>query len=64
MMTPGLAAIFGPHTSTTANHIQSMAEAFQVPHIETRWDYNYNFRQYSINIHPHPAILSKVMLLK
>ena len=61
MMSPGLAAIFGPHSSTTANHMQSMADTFQVPHIETRWDYNTVPRPYSINIHPHPAILSKVI---
>ena len=60
MMGPGLAAVFGPQSAPSAKHVQAMAETFHVPHIETRWDYSFEQRPFSINIHPHPAMLSKV----
>jgi hypothetical protein len=28
--------------------------------VETRYDYNKRARPYSINIHPHPAVLGQV----
>ena len=60
MIQPGLAAVFGPRESAaTANHIQSVAEVFHLPHIETRWDYNFERPEFSINLHPHPASLGK-----
>ena len=38
MVQHGVAAIVGPTDSSVAAHVQSMAEALKVPHIETRYD--------------------------
>ena len=59
LVAPGVAAIFGPVSTVTANHIQSVSEALNVPHMETRWDYNFKRSDFSINLHPHPATLGK-----
>ncbi|XP_042214058.1 glutamate receptor ionotropic, kainate 2-like isoform X3 [Homarus americanus] len=54
----GVAAIFGPQSENTANHIQSMCDTMRVPHIQTRWDYRLTRNEYSINL-PHPPSLGK-----
>ena len=36
MVQHGVAAIVGPNDDSVASHIQSLAEALKVPHIETR----------------------------
>lgn len=56
----GLAAIFGPPSDSTASQVQSIANALHVPHIETRWDYSFDHAEFAVNVHPHPAQLSKV----
>ncbi|KAL0196593.1 hypothetical protein M9458_010165, partial [Cirrhinus mrigala] len=33
----GVAAIFGPSHSSSANAVQSISNALGVPHIQTRW---------------------------
>ena len=60
MVQGGMAAIFGPsEPPAMASHIQSMAKVFHLPHIETRWDYNFKREDFSLNIYPHPAVLGK-----
>ena len=56
----GVAGIFGPQSENTANHVQSISDAMEVPHIETRWNYKLNRDEYSVNLYPHPSSLSKV----
>ena len=74
-----MAAIFGPESGTTTAHIQvckynsythnkityfqSICDALEIPHIETRWDYIVKRDSYSINLHPSPKLLSKVLPL-
>ncbi|XP_066979529.1 glutamate receptor ionotropic, kainate 2-like isoform X4 [Macrobrachium rosenbergii] len=55
----GVAAIFGPQSENTANHVQSICDAKEVPHIETRWDYKVTGDVYSVNLYPHPPALSQ-----
>ena len=55
----GLAAIMGPTSDATATQVQSIANALHIPHIDTRWDYSFNRAEFSVNVHPHPAQLSK-----
>lgn len=31
-------AIIGPQSETSAEHVQSMCQNLQIPHIETHWD--------------------------
>ena len=60
MSMPGLTAIVGPGSPSAASHVQGMADQMHVPHIETRFDYSDHTLPYSINVHPHPAVLGKV----
>jgi len=55
----GLAAIFGPASKSTAEHISSVSEALGIPHVETRWNYRPKSRPLSVNVHPHPAVVGK-----
>ncbi|XP_037082452.1 glutamate receptor ionotropic, kainate 2-like, partial [Pollicipes pollicipes] len=59
LMEQGVAAIFGPQTPSTSAHVQSICDAMEMPHVETRWDYRLKRDDYSVNIHPHPTTLSK-----
>lgn len=58
----GVAAIFGPENPETASHVQSICDAFEVPHIEVKWDHVYRGESYLFNLAPHPETLSKVAL--
>lgn len=55
----GVAAIFGPQSERASAHVQSICDALEIPHIETRWDYRVRREHYSINLYPHPFSLSK-----
>ncbi|KAK2714937.1 glutamate receptor ionotropic, kainate 2-like isoform X3 [Artemia franciscana] len=56
----GLVGVFGP-SSDTATHIQSLCDAFELPHVETRYDRKRKrYRDDSaVNLYPHPETLSK-----
>ena len=41
LLRSGVAALFGPQSGTTSSHVQSICDAMEIPHIETRWDYRY-----------------------
>ena len=60
LLRSGVAALFGPESGTTSSHIQSICDAMEIPHIETRWDYMVKRDSYSINLHPSPKLISKV----
>eukprot|EP00095_Tigriopus_kingsejongensis_P005732 maker-scaffold28_size608977-snap-gene-0.9 protein:Tk05732 transcript:maker-scaffold28_size608977-snap-gene-0.9-mRNA-1 annotation:"glutamate receptor kainate 2-like isoform x4" len=55
----GISGVFGPQSSVTASHVQSICDALEVPHIETRWDYRLVREDYSVNLHPHPQALGQ-----
>ncbi|KAF2364828.1 Ionotropic glutamate receptor L-glutamate and glycine-binding domain [Trinorchestia longiramus] len=59
LLRSGVAAIFGPQSEKTANHVQSICDALEIPHIETRWDYKLRRDEYSLNLYPHPTSLSQ-----
>ncbi|XP_047735944.1 glutamate receptor ionotropic, kainate 2-like isoform X1 [Hyalella azteca] len=59
LLRSGVAAIFGPQSEKTANHVQSICDALEVPHIETRWDFKLRRDEYSLNLYPHPTSLSQ-----
>lgn len=48
----GVQAIFGPSDSLLGSHIQSICEALELPHMETRVDYEMHPKEFSINLHP------------
>ncbi|XP_059470878.1 glutamate receptor ionotropic, kainate 2 isoform X2 [Neocloeon triangulifer] len=51
-MEQGIQAIFGPSDPVLGAHIQSICEALDVPHLETRVDFEPSFKEFSINLHP------------
>ena len=59
----GVAAIFGPLSKPTSIHVQSICDALDIPHIETRWDFQFERDDLSIpkslNLYPRPQILSR-----
>ena len=52
-------AIFGPLARSTAMHVQSICDALEIPHIETRWDFQLQRDDLSINLYPRPSILTR-----
>ena len=60
LLKSGVAAIFGPESGTTSSTVQSICDAMEIPHIETRWDIVRKKRRSSINLMPSPKIISKV----
>ena len=54
---PGVAAIFGPTSPISSNHVQSVSDTLHVPFMETRWDYDFKRADFSISLHPHPSVL-------
>ncbi|BFF90896.1 glutamate receptor ionotropic kainate 2 [Drosophila madeirensis] len=55
----GVAAIFGPQSSHTASHVQSICDNMEIPHLENRWDYRLRRESCLVNLYPHPNTLSK-----
>ena len=55
-----MAGLFGPQSSVTSSHIQSICDTLEIPHIETRWDYRMKRDDYSVNLYPHPHALGQV----
>ena len=60
MLRTGVASIFGPKSEKSANHVQAICDALEVPHIETRWDFKNTRDAYSLNLYPHPRSLGQV----
>ena len=62
-----MAAIFGPQTPASAEHIRSITDVAEIPFIDTRWNYHpvnpvltSNDRNaYTINLHPDVDTVGK-----
>ena len=59
MFRNGVAAIFGPTSDDSCNHVQSMCQTVKIPHIQTRWNLMSTSSPLAINLHPHPLSMSK-----
>lgn len=55
----GVAGIFGPQNKVTAEHVQSMCDTMEMPHIYTRWEPS-QVRGRGINLYPHAETLAMV----
>lgn len=55
----GVAAIFGPQNIESSNHVQSMCDAMEIPHVSTTMEIN-SERLKAINMYPHVTTLSMV----
>lgn len=58
----GIAAVFGPMSAISAAHVQSICDALEIPHIETRWDFREIPDFYAINLYPHYKTLAKAYM--
>ncbi|KAJ0061362.1 hypothetical protein NL108_016856, partial [Boleophthalmus pectinirostris] len=60
----GVAAIFGPSHSSSANAVQSICNALGVPHIQTRWKHQVsdNRDSYYVSLFPDFSSLSRAIL--
>lgn len=52
-------AIFGPLAQSPAMHVQSICDALEIPHIETRWAFELQRDDLSINLYPPPSFLTR-----
>merc|ERR1719244_1132747 len=59
LITPGVAAMFGPTTSATSSHVEAVASQLHVPFMQFNFDYIKERSDFSINVHPHPRLLGK-----
>lgn len=56
----GVAAVIGPQSAQNSLHVQSICDAKEMPHIETRWDPI--TKMPTLNIYPDPPTLAKVFV--
>ncbi|XP_067113889.1 glutamate receptor ionotropic, kainate 1 isoform X3 [Osmerus mordax] len=60
----GVAAVFGPSHSSSVSAVQSICNALEVPHIQTRWKHPSvdNKDTFYINLYPEYTAISKAIL--
>ncbi|XP_023582445.1 glutamate receptor ionotropic, kainate 1, partial [Trichechus manatus latirostris] len=60
----GVAALFGPSHSSSVSAVQSICNALEVPHIQTRWKHPAvdNKDLFYINLYPDYAAISRAVL--
>ncbi|KAK1889020.1 Glutamate receptor ionotropic kainate 2 [Dissostichus eleginoides] len=60
----GVAAIFGPSHSSSANAVQSICNALGVPHVQTKWKHQIsdNRDSYYVSLYPDFSSLSRAIL--
>ncbi|XP_076280228.1 glutamate receptor ionotropic, kainate 2 isoform X2 [Lasioglossum baleicum] len=59
LMGTGVAGIFGPQNSICSDHVQSICDSMEMPHIYARWE-PVQTRGRGINLYPHAETLSRV----
>ncbi|XP_017488759.1 PREDICTED: glutamate receptor ionotropic, kainate 2-like, partial [Rhagoletis zephyria] len=60
-LSSGVSAIFGPQDPLLGEHIQSLCDALDIPHIEARLDLETDLKEFSINLYPSPAIIGRAL---
>lgn len=60
----GVGAVFGPSHSSSVSAVQSICNALEVPHIQTRWKHPSvdNKDSFFINLYPEYASISRAVL--
>ena len=62
LLKSGVAGIFGPLSGIISEHVQSICDALEIPHVETRSDLETSRDELSINLYPRPSILAKAFI--
>ncbi|XP_037083604.1 glutamate receptor ionotropic, kainate 2-like isoform X3 [Pollicipes pollicipes] len=57
----GVYAIFGPSDPLLGAHVQSICDALDIPHVETRLDVERHAKEFSINLHPHQPVMNAAL---
>ena len=50
------------YSGSTSSQVQSICDAHDIPHIQTRWDLVQSLNKFSVNLMPSPELLSQVIL--
>ncbi|XP_072144874.1 glutamate receptor ionotropic, kainate 2-like [Dermacentor andersoni] len=64
MLKQGVSLVLGPRSPSVVSVLGSTCSAFHVPHVQTSWtapeaDLASGQRRFSVNVYPHPDILSR-----
>ncbi|XP_015110641.1 glutamate receptor ionotropic, kainate 2 [Diachasma alloeum] len=54
----GVQAVFGPSDPILGQHIHSICDALDIPHLEVRLDLDAEAKEFSINLHPAQTLLN------
>ncbi|KAJ8668856.1 hypothetical protein QAD02_000115 [Eretmocerus hayati] len=54
----GVQAVFGPSDPILGQHIHSICDALDIPHLEARLDLESEAKEFSINLHPAQSLLN------
>lgn len=54
----GVQAVFGPADALLASHIQSICDALDIPHLESRLDLEPEYKEFSINLYPSHDVVN------
>ncbi|XP_024938377.1 glutamate receptor ionotropic, kainate 2 isoform X3 [Cephus cinctus] len=54
----GVLAVFGPSDPILGQHIHSICDALDIPHLEARLDLDAEAKEFSINLHPAQTLLN------
>ncbi|XP_012276449.1 glutamate receptor ionotropic, kainate 2 [Orussus abietinus] len=54
----GVQAVFGPSDPILGQHIHSICDALDIPHLEARLDLDAEAKEFSINLHPAQTLLN------
>lgn len=57
-MDRGIAAVFGPSSKIPRAHVQSICNAFGIPHVQAQWDERDSRDYFSISVYPDHDVLS------
>ncbi|XP_053396125.1 glutamate receptor ionotropic, kainate 2-like isoform X3 [Mercenaria mercenaria] len=55
----GIAAVFGPVSEISRAHVQSLCNAFEIPHIQAVWDSRVPREYFSISVYPDHEVLGR-----
>lgn len=54
----GVQAVFGPSDPILGQHIHSICDALDIPHLEARLDLETETKEFSINLYPAQSLLN------
>ncbi|KMQ91108.1 glutamate ionotropic kainate 2 [Lasius niger] len=54
----GVQAVFGPSDPILGQHIHSICDALDIPHLEARLDLDAEAKEFSINLYPAQSLLN------